>query len=419
MGVVVPLHRGVELVQPVPVDRAIDQRALARLEPEIELGVRAGGDAAQHRRAVRAQHVGRKAHIGCPHHRQVEPGGVGKALDDRRFAAVERLDQLREERRALVAALGKDIHDDVGPRAFVREQQAKRERPLPIGVLGTAGDVAHALAGAGIVVLQEQRLHGAAGQGLPGPVERNLVRQTACRFGRAELHQPRDARGQHVGPVRFPLRRLGAGRQQPDGELAGRGGARFRGQAGEELLDQGALRSLPQCDAEPAFVRIDESDRCRIENLERGRRYRLAVRRFRLRRGGRRRIGLGRLVRLGGGLLGASRRDQADGRARAIRRVGLGEAERRIPVPRLGAQCDCREGEGCDRRGGGEQCDRSSPHFPPLSWPARRCPADRAGEARGAVRGHRASASAHPVGRTAPPEGSRPGARPLRRGPRP
>ena len=28
----------------------------------------------------------------------------------------------------------------------------------------------------------------------------------------------------------------------------------------------------------------------------------------------------------------------------------------------------------------------------PLSWPARRCPADRAGEARGAMRGHRASA---------------------------
>ena len=33
--------------------------------------------------------------------------------------------------------------------------------------------------------------------------------------------------------------------------------------------------------------------------------------------------------------------------------------------------------------------------------------------------GHRASASTHPVGRTAPPFGSRPGARPRRRGPQP
>jgi len=39
--------------------------------------------------------------------------------------------------------------------------------------------------------------------------------------------------------------------------------------------------------------------------------------------------------------------------------------------------------------------------------------------ARGAMRGHRASGSTHPVGRTASPEGSRPGVRPLRRGPQP
>ena len=60
-----------------------------------------------------------------------------------------------------------------------------------------------------------------------------------------------------------------------------------------------------------------------------------------------------------------------------------------------------------------------SPQFSPRSWSARRCPADRVGTARSAMRGHRASAVTHTVGRTAPPYGSRPGARPRRRGPQP
>ena len=60
-----------------------------------------------------------------------------------------------------------------------------------------------------------------------------------------------------------------------------------------------------------------------------------------------------------------------------------------------------------------------NPHVSPGSWSARRCPADRAGEARSAMQGHRASASTHHVGRIAPPFGSRPGARPRRRGPQP
>ena len=57
--------------------------------------------------------------------------------------------------------------------------------------------------------------------------------------------------------------------------------------------------------------------------------------------------------------------------------------------------------------------------FSPRSWSARRCPTDRVGEARSAMRGHRASASTHAVGRRAPPFGSRPSARPRRRGPQP
>ena len=52
--------------------------------------------------------------------------------------------------------------------------------------------------------------------------------------------------------------------------------------------------------------------------------------------------------------------------------------------------------------------------FSPRSWSARRCPADRVGAARSAMRGHRASAATHAVGRTASPFGSRPGARPRR-----
>ena len=46
-------------------------------------------------------------------------------------------------------------------------------------------------------------------------------------------------------------------------------------------------------------------------------------------------------------------------------------------------------------------------------------PADRVGEACSAMRGHRANASTHTVGRRAPPFGSRPGIRPRRRGPQP
>ena len=70
----------------------------------------------------------------------------------------------------------------------------------------------------------------------------------------------------------------------------------------------------------------------------------------------------------------------------------------------------------------------SSPHFSPSSWSARRCPADRVGTVRSAScasarvprdAGHRASAVTHAVGRRAPPVGSRPGARPRRRGPQP
>ena len=61
----------------------------------------------------------------------------------------------------------------------------------------------------------------------------------------------------------------------------------------------------------------------------------------------------------------------------------------------------------------------SSPHFSPWSWSARRCPADRAGKPRSAMRVHRASGLTHSVGRTATPFGSRPGARPRRRGPLP
>ena len=60
-----------------------------------------------------------------------------------------------------------------------------------------------------------------------------------------------------------------------------------------------------------------------------------------------------------------------------------------------------------------------SPPFSTGSWSARRCPAYRAGKPRSAMRGHRASGSTHSVGRRAPPFGSHPGARPLRRGPQP
>ena len=60
-----------------------------------------------------------------------------------------------------------------------------------------------------------------------------------------------------------------------------------------------------------------------------------------------------------------------------------------------------------------------SPPFSRGSWSARRCPAYRAGKPRSAMRGHRASGSTHSVRRRAPPFGSHPGARPLRRGPQP
>ena len=70
-------------------------------------------------------------------------------------------------------------------------------------------------------------------------------------------------------------------------------------------------------------------------------------------------------------------------------------------------------------RGPGHGCLSSSSEFSSVSWPARRIPADRAGKARSAMRGHRASGLTNAVGRRAPPFGSRPGARPRRRGPQP
>ncbi len=104
------------------------------------------------------------------------------------------------------------------------------------------------------------------------------------------------------------------------------------------------------------------------------------------------------------------------------RHPGLRDLHRRLPVEPDGDRAETRREDDPappPARRRGLTFGVASPHFPPGSWPARRCPADRAGEARGAMRGHRASASTHPVGRTAPPFGSRPGARPLRRGPRP
>ena len=297
-----------------------------------------------------------------PHHRQIEPGGIGQALDDRRFAAVERLDQRRKKLRAAVAALGEDIDDHVGPRAVAREQQAKRERPLPVGVGGTTGEVADMLAGARVVIAQEQRLDRAARQRLSGLFERHLVRQTACLVDRAELHHPRHPGCQEIGSVRYPLRRPGAGGKKPDGEIPGRGGTRSCRQARKQALDQGALRSLPQRDAEPSVLGIDQPDRCRVDGAEHGRRYRIGVRRCRAQGGGAGGVRLAR-HRLVGGCLGSARGNQAHRRARRFGRAGLGKPDpsaiRGRPLCRRG-RCRCdRQARGHDRRGGGETRGRS------------------------------------------------------------
>ena len=128
----------------------------------------------------------------------------------------------------------------------------------------------------------------------------------------------------------------------------------------------------------------------------------------------------------------SARGSGASGRSPSTPSAGRGSTATRSSCPVSSSGCRSPP-NGASRGSAGNICTRrmssrpaapiwrraTNPHFSPVSWPARRCPADRAGEPRGAMRGHRASGSTHPVGRTAPPEGSRPGARPRRCGPRP
>ena len=263
----------VELVHLTRRYGADGEGALRRVEPEVEIGVGAQRDRAQHVGPAGGNDVVGQASVGGAHHGEIERPRIGQALDHGMLVAGQRVDQGVERRSDFAVALAQDIGDHRRPRVIARQREAERVGLLPVAAAILAHEAAHLAAGARVVVLIEQAVDLDPGVVLAGGLGRGEAQQLDRRLDVGQRQQPFDAQCQQaaasrLAPGRVPGRRR-ARQQQLEGELAGEPRRSRGGEPRQQPLDQRLVGSLPQIDPEAALRRIEEPDRIGIDGGQR------------------------------------------------------------------------------------------------------------------------------------------------------